>query len=544
MREKTQIVRSRLMGRVPAVATQILLITGLGALLFAPSLSAPTEYTVAPYAAEPPAAPTNIVCPPAPTNTLGVAHVVAPQSETLIASTAVTEVSAYILQAAAAPAVGNENSSSSRGPSDSDDLREMPLTEDNGIRRTDSVPSTITTQMSQGKTQHSTAVAFSAAPQGDLRALTAGECMAPRSSAVLVGGSTEVGCSTALTLSNPSAAPITVSLQLQGSTGTIDMPAHGDVLVPAYSTQQLLLESAALRDPRVALTMTTDAGTLGAWLTTSCLSGETPAGTSIIAPGARPSTHVLIPGLTMTQADADRQGMSADHGPVLRIANTSQKQAHVSVQVLATDDEHPLPGGDNIEIAPQAVTDISLNAMPAGDYALLLTSDQPIAGAVKLIREGKPYPQAKSPLLTDMTWIHSATDDPHILMNPEPKGVPGVETSAHATIANSSDNPIILTLSPMLDAAGSSAASETAEPIDVLIGSHRVKTLDLDPSIRAYAVTVNAGSSTTDEGAPTLGVNVLLTATTADPMPGELLASFQALSTQDHVASESFVPAP
>ena len=122
---------------------------------------------------------------------------------------------------------------------------------------------------------------------GDLRGLTAAPCTPPAAISWIVGGSTALGSSAELRLTNPGTTSVTATVRLYGSVGEIPLPSGGQVVVPPGKTMGVLLEAAG-NDPRLALSIESVGGTLVSALATESLDGETAAGTEIMTAGRRP----------------------------------------------------------------------------------------------------------------------------------------------------------------------------------------------------------------------------------------------------------------
>lgn len=252
---------------------------------------------------------------------------------------------------------------------------------------------------------------------GDLRGLSTAPCVPPSTVSWLVGGSGAVGSSAELRLTNPGATTVTASLSLFGSTGAISMPTGGTVAVPAGQTVTVLLEGVAVAEPRLALKIEAQGGAIAAHLVTESLDGETPAGVDVLTPGAEPSTSVTVPAVELVEPAA--QGETADPGTgaassqasALRIVNPSQSVATVSVSMLGADGEQALAGATRIPVDPGAVFDISLAGVAPGTYGVHLTSDQPVAAAVRLVRSGGEYPELSGSLAHDVAWIQAQEPD-------------------------------------------------------------------------------------------------------------------------------------
>lgn len=214
---------------------------------------------------------------------------------------------------------------------------------------------------------------------GDLRGLFAVPCVLPESGAWLVGGSTEVGTSTALHLHNLGATPTAVTISALGSLGELAAPSLQRVTVAPGQGTTVLLEGAVAPDASPAVHIESDGGAVAAWGQTLALDGVVPAGISGLSPAAEPAADLLVPGVLSSGQDAG----------VLRVVNPGSAEAHVRVDGLGdvlADGGGRTPVGELI-VAPGAVAELPLGDVP---QALAVTSDAPVTAAAGLRLRGTP----------------------------------------------------------------------------------------------------------------------------------------------------------
>ena len=212
---------------------------------------------------------------------------------------------------------------------------------------------------------------------GDLRGLTAAPCTPPTAISWIVGGSTQLGSSAELRLTNP---------------GT---------------------------DSRLALSVEATGGTLVPALVTEALDGETAAGTEVTTAGAAPSTDLTVPGVVLTDAaeqgekasDAAEGAPVSSDAPVVRVVNPGDEPATVAVSMVGRDGTQPLPGAGSLVVDPGAVFDVSLGGVPAGAYGVHVGSDAPVTAGVRLVRSAGEYPERSGALLHDVAWSQATASD-------------------------------------------------------------------------------------------------------------------------------------
>ncbi|ARD42222.1 DUF5719 family protein [Actinomyces gaoshouyii] len=252
----------------------------------------------------------------------------------------------------------------------------------------------------------------SATDAGDLRGLAAAPCAPARPVAWIVGGSTALGSSAELRLTNPGVTTVTARVRLYGSAGAISLPSNGEVVVAAGKTSSLLLESAGAADPRIALSVESDGGSIVPTLVAEGLDGETPAGVEMLTPGAAPATEQTIPAVVM--AKAAEQGSEAVNGaessdePVLRVVNPGDTTATVAVALSGSAGPSPLPGAQAVTIDPGSVFDITLTGVDPGAYGIRVTSDAPVSAAARMVRVGGELPAGSGALVHDVAWSQAA----------------------------------------------------------------------------------------------------------------------------------------
>ncbi|WP_124054144.1 DUF5719 family protein [Arcanobacterium ihumii] len=230
---------------------------------------------------------------------------------------------------------------------------------------------------------------------GDLRGLASNPCQWSDNSTWLVGSNGTVGTSNRLTVTNPGVHPIQVNIDAFTSVGKAELGANKYINIAPKSSKSLALDGIVPSDPRIALHLSADSGTFTASLQTSQLEGYKPKGVDFIKPGVS-GRKVLVNGLHLPagkngpdpviEAQVSNQSELVDphYKASLRIANAENSIRTVSIKVMNHDGElSPLPGGENITIAPSAVLDLNLDGLKPGDYSVVVDADGEVsAGAL------------------------------------------------------------------------------------------------------------------------------------------------------------------
>ncbi|WP_314873875.1 DUF5719 family protein [Actinomyces oris] len=366
-----------------------------------------------------PGGPTTYVCPHAPTNTLRGTDVGAMESATAIVP---------------AKGAGSAESATYAGRSIPTDTATSMSTAEGGI---------LTLAPADGRVANAVGAVTTLTKSGDLRGLTAAPCTQPSAMSWIVGGSIAAGSSAELRLVNPGVTPATAKVTLYGSIGRLSLPSNGEITVPAGGSSSLALETKGSQDPRIAVSVEADGGSVVPTLVTESLDGETPAGTDVITPGAAPATDLVIPGVEIIEPAAQgevpdaKTGADSSDTPAVRIVNPGADPATVSVTMLGKDGARPLSGAQSVTIDAGSVFDIQLAGVPAGTYGVQVTSSAPVGAAARLVRSGGEYPARSKALVHDQAWAQAALPgaaDSGLLAVPR-----AASLSSAVTVANSGE---------------------------------------------------------------------------------------------------------
>lgn len=269
-------------------------------------------------------------------------------------------------------------------------------------------PGVLTAEPSQGQSAFGVGTALARADAGDLRGLSAAPCQVPSSALWLVGGSTELGSSARLTLTNPGQTPVTADVGVWGATGPVEGSAT--VLVAPGSARVVLLETLSLEE-RMAVRVTSDGGRLTAAIQDSTLRGVVPAGTDMVTATADPTADLRLGPFLAPGPDEQDEAT-----PVLRLVNPEAEEVQVSVSLWGEDGPSELPGAQDQVLEPGTVTDISLAGIPAGPVALQVSADAPVTGSVLLTRIGQAGELDPSEPVRDRAWVGAQGPQRHALL--------------------------------------------------------------------------------------------------------------------------------
>ncbi len=446
-----------------------------------------------------PGGTTTYVCPHAPTNTLRGTDVGAMESTTTIVP---------------AKGDGAAKSATYAGRSIPTDTATSMSTAEGGI---------LTLAPADGRVANAVGAVTTLTKSGDLRGLTAAPCTQPSAMSWIVGGSIAAGSSAELRLVNPGVTPATAKVTLYGSIGRLSLPSNGEITVPAGGSSSLALETKGSQDPRIAVSVEADGGSVVPTLVTESLDGETPAGTDVITPGAAPATDLVIPGVEIVEpaaqgevADA-KTGADSSDTPAVRIVNPGAAPATVSVTMLGKDGARPLSGAQSVTIDAGSVFDIQLAGVPAGTYGVQVTSNTPVGAAVRMVRSGGEYPARSKALVHDQAWAQAALPgaaDSGLLAVPR-----AASLSSAVTVANSGETTSV-TLS--------SLDGSWKQDVKVAKGGSVV----VEVPAKVSAVRLNAagqeGSSGTSRTSSGLAAATIVTAQAGGDLAGTLISTVPA----------------
>ena len=446
-----------------------------------------------------PGGATTYVCPHAPTNTLRGTDVGAMESATAIVP---------------AKGDGAAKSATYAGRSIPTDTATSMSTAEGGI---------LTLAPADGRVANAVGAVTTLTKNGDLRGLTAAPCTQPSAMSWIVGGSIAAGSSAELRLVNPGVTPATAKVTLYGSIGRLSLPSNGEITVPAGGSSSLALETKGSQDPRIAVSVEADGGSVVPTLVTESLDGETPAGTDVITPGAAPATDLVIPGVEIAEPAAQgevpdaKTGADSSDTPAVRIVNPGAAPATVSVTMLGKDGARPLSGAQSVTIDAGSVFDIQLAGVPAGTYGVQVTSNTPVGAAARMVRSGGEYPARSKALVHDQAWAQAALPgaaDSGLLAVPRTTSL-----SSAVTVANSGETTSV-TLS--------SLDGSWKQDVKVAKGSSSV----VEVPAKVSAVRLNAagqkGSSGASHTSSGLAAATIVTAQAGGDLAGTLISTVSA----------------
>ncbi|MGC5628433.1 DUF5719 family protein [Georgenia sp. Z1344] len=284
---------------------------------------------------------------------------------------------------------------------------------------------------------------------GDLRGIAAATCQAPAASAWLVGGSTELGSTALLSLTNAGPVPVTADVTVHTAVGIVDAPALSDVVVPPRSTVQLPVE-ASVESPAIALRVDGRGGRLAASLEDLRTQGLASAGLDVVTAGTGPAGEVHVPVVEVAPG-----GTAA-----VRLVNPADEVVTASLDLTTEDGWTPLGGAQDVVLDPGVVLDVPLTGVAEGVHGVRVRTDGAVAASAVTTQEGAS-PEGSGDLAVDLAWTAAAepaSSAVHVL----PGGALGVRS--RIAVTNPGEAPTVVTVSDL-------ARPGAAEEIEVTPGS-------------------------------------------------------------------------
>jgi Family of unknown function (DUF5719) len=219
----------------------------------------------------------------------------------------------------------------------------------------------------------------------------AAACAEAVSDGWLVGGSTDIGHTSLVLLSNPSTVLATVDLSVYSETGPIDAPGSTGILVQPGTQQIVSLAGLApnLKSPIVHVEAR--GGQVAASLEQSVIHGIQPSGVEMIGPTSPAALEQTIPGVIVTPLPAGAVPSTddefTDESSTVRLMAPGTKPATVQVGLLSEDGA---AGGTSLEVTlePGIATEVPLDSLSAGSFTVRLSADQPIVAAARTSTAG------------------------------------------------------------------------------------------------------------------------------------------------------------
>nr|WP_246298125.1 DUF5719 family protein [Leifsonia soli] len=278
------------------------------------------------------------------------------------------------------------------------------------------------------------AAQMQSADADDLAGLAAAACAEPAADTWLVAGSTALGQTSLVLLSNPSEVDATVDLTVFTETGAVDAPGAAGILVPARSQKVVPLAGLVPSAAATVVRVQTTGGQVAATLQQSFEQGIQPRGAELAGPTGGPARQQIVPGVTITSTDAIQGEQSAEGVgfafPVVRLLAPGQADAQVTVGAVG---ETGTAVGNSYATTVKAgqVAEIPLDHLKDGSYTVTVNSNVPVVASVRTSVIGTKA--------RDFTWFASAQELQDDLLASIPSGA---DATIHFANAGEADTTV------------------------------------------------------------------------------------------------------
>jgi hypothetical protein len=230
---------------------------------------------------------------------------------------------------------------------------------------------------------------------GDIAGLAGLTCSRPLSDQWLVGGSTAIGSSARIVLTNSTSAPVEARLEFYGALGKVELEQL--VAVAPQAQQSLLIEGVAPELDVMAVRVVAPGPGIAAAIQASDLDGFVPAGTDWVS-STTVSQAVTVPGI----------GPSSEDEPA-SLRMVAPEGGHVDITVVIGGQSILWPRDTGLELEAGVVTEIPL---PPFDLATVhLAAETPVAAAVRV---AVPREHVDGATAFDTAWISAQGSDPGV----------------------------------------------------------------------------------------------------------------------------------
>jgi hypothetical protein len=284
--------------------------------------------------------------------------------------------------------------------------------------------------------------------------LAVAACAEAVSDSWIVGGSTDIGSTSLLLLSNPTPVLATVDVMVFGESGPVDAPGATGILVQPGEQRVISLAGLAPNLKSPVLQVSSRGGQVAASLEQSSIQGIEPGGVEIVGVTATPATNQIIAGVrVMAAVSAETvttgEGFNADT-PSIRVFVPGSNAATVQIGVTSADGSTE-GTSTQVDVEPGIATEIPLAPLAVGSFSVHLRSDEPIVAAARTATDsagGKDFGwfSASAPLAGSFTVAVAAGPSPTLHL------VNGGAEDAALTLTPTQGTPVDLQID-----AGSSA---------------------------------------------------------------------------------------
>lgn len=267
-----------------------------------------------------------------------------------------------------------------------------------------------------------------------LKGLVTTQCIEATNESWIVGGTTTLGSVTLLSLTNPGDVPATVFVNVYDDKGLVESLQSTGVVVPEKSQRTVSINGAAPERGSLAVQVLSRGAKVVATMQESLVQGLNAMGVDTVQGVAKPSTQLVIPGVTT---------------PIVAGVNTVDDHGHDraghTLRVLAPGDTGGIVKvtGVNAEgttvklvseyVHPQAVTEFALEELTEEFTTVVVDAEVPVVASVTGLGVGATG--------EDIAWFTAAPAIDREIAVAVPDG-----PDAQLTLYNPSDEAVIVDL--------------------------------------------------------------------------------------------------
>ncbi|WP_156160622.1 DUF5719 family protein [Demequina soli] len=292
---------------------------------------------------------------------------------------------------------------------------------------------------------------------GDVAGLAAATCLAPVRDQWLVGGSTSLGSSARLVLTNPTDASTEATVTFYGALGPLE--ERSVVSIAPGGQQDLLLEGTVAEVPALVVRVSATGAGVVAHLQDSRLDGFQPAGTDWVGRGAAPATALVVPGV----------GAGADATTTLRLM--APEGATADLTLVGDDGPVDWGGVSSLQLDPGVVTEVEVPQIDSG--AIEIHADAPVVAAAM---RSVPRPVTDGPagaVERDLAWMPAQAVD-----GAEARSVVATDHVVAVTVHTASGGRFTLTDASGAVVAQQAMAAHTTATLPVAVAAGTVLTAE------------------------------------------------------------------
>lgn len=216
-----------------------------------------------------------------------------------------------------------------------------------------------------------------------LRGLAASACTEPMNEQWLVGGSTELGVTSTLSLGNPGEVPATVRITVFDENGSVNAGQTAGVLVPPGTEQTISLNGYAPDRKRIAVRVESTGAPVTASVGVAQVTGLEPYAVDTITRQVEPLPQLVIPGVTNV---SDHERRAGDVGEadlfsvVVRVVAPGGETG--TARVRAIDSKGKSTDLGQVAFRQSGVGELTVDYWPVGANAVVIEADVPVLAGV------------------------------------------------------------------------------------------------------------------------------------------------------------------